>query len=403
MWRDSDVSSMAMEGCFLRALRSYIGLNESGNAAVNASNVAALLDQAKKLLTFRSNGDGDDFRLPPVLVTDLARRSQDAFFVLLIWLDRLRQDGHSSEILSNDDKRRIVGAITTLGWFALKPDKCLNALWNRLTDSTSQDFFSAGVLRNCLDLTDRREMPLIPPLPPVCLEAAVSIFLGSLPRFENGFWQTDWNWWRNFANTVGDIPSVAEWFQRYLPPNHDKLKKNICAEWVSRLASMPQRPSPLVLYGQRQWLAQWFPEYDPARPDQLEDTDRPWDMDHIHPTSNIYGKHGISQIIREWHGCMGNLRAWPLEANRERGADSPAQKLHVPIKREIDLGLHSGLQIREASCIEENYEWPLWKASTSDGSWRPALIEAITKRWIRLYEEWYNTLLIGTLFDDQGV
>ena len=65
----------------------------------------------------------------------------------------------------------------------------------------------------------------------------------------------------------------------------------------------------------------WFSNYDPASPDQLEDTDRPWDYDHIFTAA--YGQvYNLPQLVREWFASVGNLRIWPLEANRAVGADT---------------------------------------------------------------------------------
>lgn len=82
------------------------------------------------------------------------------------------------------------------------------------------------------------------------------------------------------------------------------------------------------------------------------------------------------------------------------------------------MGLGDGQQIRKVSFIEEDREWQFWHASTPeeegfsdkylanqqdpDSRCRPVLIKAITSRWTRLYEEWYDSLLVESLFVDQG-
>jgi hypothetical protein len=295
---------------FAAGMRRYIGLNESDDRTNDKSYAATLLKHAKDLLTWSAN-PCTSYRLPSVLVTDLARRSQDAFFVLLVWLDRMLSTGQSLENIDDADKRRIVGVITTLGWFALKPDKCLETLWERLTKSDPKNFFAPGVLRQCLQPTDRGELHLIPPLPPPLLQEAIEQFVTLKPGFSDPahvFWQ-EWQWWSHFANKISKISNVHDWFGQNLPSWSDDGAHRACYGWVDRLKRMPQRPSPLVLYAQRQWLVEWFPEYDPVRADQLEDTDRPWDMDHIHPGNYVNGKWYIPQIIKDWHSCIGNLRA----------------------------------------------------------------------------------------------
>ena len=48
----------------------------------------------------------------------------------------------------------------------------------------------------------------------------------------------------------------------------------------------------VLLFAQRGWLAHWFPDYDPSQPDQVEDTNRPWDFDHIHPQRYLRSQNG---------------------------------------------------------------------------------------------------------------
>jgi hypothetical protein len=38
-----------------------------------------------------------------------------------------------------------------------------------------------------------------------------------------------------------------------------------------------------------------LPTYDPTSVDQLDDADRPWDFDHIHPRAHIEHKKGVPQ------------------------------------------------------------------------------------------------------------
>jgi hypothetical protein len=67
----------------------------------------------------------------------------------------------------------------------------------------------------------------------------------------------------------------------------------------------------LVLYAQRHELVKWF-DFDPADANYLDETNRPWDYDHIHADSYVSGRHSIPQLIKDWHGSVGNIRAWPM-------------------------------------------------------------------------------------------
>jgi hypothetical protein len=173
----------------------------------------------------------------------------------------------------------------------------------------------------------------------------------------------------------------------------------------------------LVLYAQRAIIADWFESYDPTSPDQLEDSDRPWDFDHIHPKS-YGGVNSVPRIIKAWHSSIGNLRAWPLEVNRYQQDVAPGIKLRDPDsgEKEPPYNMNDGQALRRASCVAES-EWEQWQASTPNGRrprlhnylvypnegdygpCRPALIRAITSRWVALYRNWYDALLVGSLFE----
>jgi hypothetical protein len=78
----------------------------------------------------------------------------------------------------------------------------------------------------------------------------------------------------------------------------------------------------LVMYAQRKFLTEYFAKglY------YLDDTNMPFDWDHISPQKFIRG-HRIPPIIKAWYSTNGNLRAWPYELNRMDHDSVPAKKL----------------------------------------------------------------------------
>src|SRR5579875_1084811 len=397
-------------GNFREKIECYLGLGGENDITHLNSRISVLLDGAKRLL---SEGD---WSLPPVLVAGLASyRKSDAFFLLLTWLDGLIAANPEDDPLSrlnDEDKRRIVGAVTTLGWFAENPQEaCVRQLWPRLQHPPAglEQFFSPGSLMPCLE-ADRGQLPLIPPLPPNCLQPALQEQILNRQDFNepNGeLWNSDWNQWSNL-----NVPeSAKQWYRQH------NIAENVWERIWHRLVGKLWDMRDLVLYGQREVVRAWFPDFDPTAPDQLEDTDCPWDFDHIHPSS-YGGVNNVPRIIKEWHKSTGNLRAWPLEANRGRQDVAPRTKLDQPnrIEQAAPYNLADGEAIRRASCVAEGDEWKWWHASTPDadghrhnylvypeqddyGPCRPALIRAITLRWVALYRSWYETLRVGTLFD----
>lgn len=401
---------------FMVSIRRYLGLDADGKAIKDfdgrpEGRARQLIDAAHNLL-----GTGT-WGLPSVSISNLAAGSGSSpfFFLLLAWLDRFLEEGKLDRqitTLEDEDRRLLAGAITAFAWFAERPGDCLSKLWKRL--GTHEDpgqlkkFFSAGMMRECLFSEGRRV--LRPPLPPSFLQDAIHQSVTDANTFdagEGGIWKEEWSRWRSL-----DLePAVNTWFaeinltsEQRLPGAGQGLTGHL---WVMR---------ELLHYAQRQQLKLWFPNYDPSSPDQLEDTDRPWDYDHIFPSS-FGGVNSLPHLIREWVASIANLRIWPLEANRALGDDHPSAKLGraIPQEEAQPYHLRHGSEIRFASQIDEE-DWELWKSTTPNGqkpNWhnylanpreehaatcRSALVRVLSSRLIRLYQDWYTELRIVKLF-----
>jgi len=363
-----------------------------------------------------------NYGLPPVLAAGISNRSNpEAFFLFLIWLDRLREAGVDPRTkLDATAKRRLLGALTALSWFAQKPEACLQTLWQKLRQLPGQDllgFFAAGVLRPCLELTEQRQMQLLPLVPPDILWDAIKSSIISADGFKRGknLWDK-WEWWADFAGSFEKKRGLRQWYNTYLATwkKEEEGQDLLVSAWT-KLADELRWKKELVLYAQRHAIRSWFPDFDPISPDHLEDTDHPWDFDHIHPQAYVAYKWNMPRLIKDWHSSIGNLRAWPLEANRSDGAVPPLEKLNFrrqePAQQAIlaQYGLNDTRQLREASFVGK--EWPDWQRSTPDEEDFPAnylaqdkyqenrcrLIRAVTSRWVALYREWYESLGIGEL------
>lgn len=129
-----------------------------------------LFQTARNLLGDIQDNHGN-YGLPPVLAAGISNKSNhQAFYFLLVWLDRLQTAGLDPyATLNASEKRRLLGAVTALSWFAQKPNECLNILWSRLSQAKGQNllrFFSPGVLKRCLELTETRQIQFLPLVPP---------------------------------------------------------------------------------------------------------------------------------------------------------------------------------------------------------------------------------------------
>ncbi|MGJ7570908.1 DUF262 domain-containing protein [Variovorax sp. RB2P76] len=377
---------------------------------------------AQQLLT-----SGGDFALPKVLAADLGRGEggREILFLLLRWIERLHESKFAVLDLSQAQRKRTLGALTAISWFARRPEGCVSVLWPHLqkcNPADLPDFFERRILRNCLERDARRREPPMVLLPtPMALQRQVASKItaprgnhavGGFSDPRSAFWD-NWKWYENFGEPSARL---ERWYGQAMAgivsinTDEESWKERAALDW-GFFADKLWGERRLVLHAQRHQLAAWFPDFDPTHPESVEEMNRPWDMDHIHPRYYIEGRHNVPQIVRTWHGSIGNLRAWPFDANRSDAEAPPSQKLGCESDDVLRAyGIMNSADIRFASFISTG-QWKNWQQCTPDepfpprylsmaanhGQSRIALVRAITSRTIALYQCWYDSLKISTL------
>lgn len=245
-------------------------------------------------------------------------------------------------------------------------------------------------------------------------------------------WWKEWNWYGSFANRTPK--SWEKWCrEEFINCGHDagggasqeeeesrvhELIPDLWTRFVNKVFSEKE----LLLYAQRSWILKWFPDFDPSGPGQLDTINQPWDYDHIMPSAYIFGPHNIPQVIKDWGGKIGNLRAWPMELNREDQDEIPSGKfVDAPNRREFKIyEMSTAEEQLQASLICAKRDWPDWQSATphdikslprtylrhtaselyENEECAKALLRAITTRALRIYRAWYDTLDIGSLYEE---
>lgn len=171
----------------------------------------------------------------------------------------------------------------------------------------------------------------------------------------------------------------------------------------------------LVAYSQKDFLYKQFqPEHY-----GLEDTNVPFDWDHISP-QNAIAIRPVPKPIESVYGTIGNLRAWPYSLNRTDQAVTPYLKFN-PLESNTKEDLPTLLnQFKRVLKNEESIasrlalKKVLLNASVCDIEWGNCNADKlkyrsdweqvyllIMKRVIRLYQNWYEGLLIDDLYPDK--
>ncbi len=382
--------------------------------------------------------NGHDHRLPPTLAAQLfsGERGLDILLILSVWLMRLHkgQDGKTRLTdISLDKRQRTLGFVVAVNWFAEDAGLCFRRLWPTLRKYPAkgiEDFFNKSQFQSLLTVEPDGKLVMLPLVHPATLERLIgdrvvngcSNYPG--PNNEN-YWVASGKW--------------IHYYERIVPENYANLHSGI-KDWLSTIplnspdaqadnnnaAARDERRRfawfrfieklwgnrRVVDYAQREQLMHWFSDFDPTLPGQMDDVNRPWDYDHIHPqsmgsSSSIYN---LPAVIREWHTSIGNLRAWPLELNRGDQNSVPARKLDEITLDTRRFQLDKNKKLRRASFVGETKDWLDWKRCVPDPlennrylldeknkEYRVALITAITTRFCRLYRHWYKSLALGKL------
>lgn len=176
----------------------------------------------------------------------------------------------------------------------------------------------------------------------------------------------------------------------------------------------------LVLYSQRKFLNDHFKN----KQFHLDDTNVPFDWDHISPNKFVYKKFGIPKIIKDWYGTIGNLRAWPFSLNRMDQDAVPARKFDPinPEKYNEDENILFNnikskwvqylLETNKSNYTPEQLKNELLDYSSCDNNWADCDFDDLKKEWKKVYglilgrnlsiiREWYYQLKIEKLLPEE--
>ena len=384
--------------------------------------------------TSRNVHASETWRLPPTLAAQLfaGDRGLDILFIAVAWIKCLQYRSMKLTQLTPLQRQRSLGFIVAIHWFAERPADCVSGLWKQMLDCDDlYDFFNADRFRSLLPARDDGSMVMLPMIPPKLLEGVISRRVIHGANVVGDFWKPGSNW-SHFYGQLAPEPfskldeELGQWLKTlnfgYSASDEDDMGSELDASQIEVTREVKLRQAwqnvldktwshrPLIDYAQREWLANWFPDFDPTMPGQMDDLNRPWDYDHIHPSKFGGDVRNLPAVIREWHQSIGNLRAWPLELNRGDQADSPAEKLSVTDVQTAHFGMTKFEDLLRASFIDESSEWGDWQATfptplvnhrylalPGSDDQRQALLRVITSRFCRLYREWYENLAIGNL------
>jgi|GEM_PF-687525 len=337
-----------------------------------------LLEYACYILEYNKNGHENG--LPHLIVCKIARASPEIMFMLLYRLKHFKEEFEYGK----ENHCRALGLITILMWLGKGEKqrdhaKVLTNIWPAIETLPTDKFWSSATVQRAL-LNN-----VLTPLPSFkkIKEGKLLLKLIQSPKSNTSMW--------------------------------DRINKNSnFYDFVHKI--LLERD--IVVYAQREFLSGIFKNQEYHQ----EDTNMPFDWDHISPSKFIYSKKGIPKIIKECYGTIGNLRAWPYALNRTDQAVSPALKFdptnkihYADYKADYIKGKESWQKfvnknkdiIQDISQLKSKLllwsycndkRWLELDSVNMKNNWQPTY-ELIMHRNFAIIKHWYEALYIEDLLN----
>ena len=301
----------------------------------------------------------DDINIPAFLVKTILNNNPELFLLLLKWL----QLNYTKTII-DEEKKLIIANITALSFFGSDNSRYVREVWSDLNDDNF--WTSQNLKRKFKDLTDFIMFPL---QPETLKEFLLTQIVGNKKS-------------RNSLYPIAESDIINDYKKliNATTAKDDAYAINGIWNFVDRLYSCRL----LVLFAQRVYINKNFGDFNQM--ESLEDTNTPWDWDHIYPSEWVYNAKNIDPKIRDWNSCIGNQRALSFSENR-----SDSNRKSPKIKVEEDDG---------QSFFNDDVEfWDQIGERIYDEGKVYLHSEAVIRRLVNIYKDWYLTLNLGDLFN----
>lgn len=328
---------------------------------IQSKEIEKLFDMSISILSCKDNTlfSGE---IPPIIIKQFIKKNQELYLFFLYWLHT-----YSGNQLDDNLKLKMVSKLICFAWFGFDN---LPRLWS---ENISNKNFWNEPLNNLIWWDGSDGIHFL--LPPNLLkkyyeqESVINMF-----RIKNE------HKWGLFPEGVGK--DIISFYKSVKKEEFDLPKSN---EFFWEFIGKIQYNKQMILFAQRDYINSTFKDFNQL--DEIEDTNVPWDWDHIYPSEWVYRKVYCNQSIKDWNNSNGNFRAISLEHNRSRSNQQSPKGISTKDER-------------ECSFIKEN-DWEYWK-NIDNRIWDDKIenhFKAITTRTINIYESFWNDLKINELID----
>jgi hypothetical protein len=315
-----------------------------------------------------------DYRLPYPLFIKVAAASQGEIMFMLMY--RLLYGNGTPEKpkpdvfeYNTEKHRKMIGIILLFMWNGKdgrsRYNKLLNRIWGSVKILSSDEMWSNHIVGVAYGDEELKEIPA-----------------------DN-----------KFFDIVNHIKAKTRIF--------DKIKKGGYSDFVKNVMCNKD----LLLWIQRKFLATSFFQENLFT---LDDTNVPFDWDHISPENFVSGRHNIPSPLKDIYQQPANLRVWPYRLNRadhdcvpavkfaiEKMADAAAERMHDAFPgykdREINEYLPDASFCNNGWC-QYNEEWLHRDRLDAQSRWQE-VYALILNRWRDMFVSLSGELRLNALVE----
>lgn len=318
--KEMDMKSFRRElksDAFLTKLKWFIFNEEEYHGSSPAQK---LINDAIDILSFNN-------AIPKIYIKEIVNKVPDLFLVLLVYISK-NQEGLENE------KGQIYRDFHSIVIFNSDQKKAARLLFNGLKEES---------FRNWKEVVDHIRVKHYDMIFPMVEPKEFSHFALDclLERYVSSR-RTYFSNWDMLKDLFNSNKEQLKSFFLYMNDSDDlsdemELNKGVevAALYWQNLFSPVFWNKNLLALVQRDYFQQEFEEF--MEFDGIEDTNRPWDWDHIYPHSWVGSKPYIAQIVRWIVNSNGNFRALSFNENRsQNNHESPSMRFENNLKAQKD-------------------------------------------------------------------
>lgn len=325
---------------------------------IESEEIKRLFEQAINILSCENNSLFQD-KVPAVIVKVFIKGNQDLFLFLIYWLHKHKKK------LTPQTELKIAAKLLSFSWFGFNN---ISRLWK---EKINNELFWEEPLNELMEWKIKERLNTL--IKPELLRKYYSQLEILDKKHKTSF----------LEKGVGE--EIIQYF-KIIKSQDLELNVN---EYFTEFIQNVQRNKQLLLFAQRKYINEAFKDY--SQMGTIDDTNVPWDWDHIYPTSWVQNKH-IDPRIRDWNNTIGNFRAISLEQNRSRNNKQSPQAI-------------SDIEERNYSFIKEN-DWQYWQKIDAkierkmEQDKADNYYLAVTNRMVNIYEKFWNDLRINEIIKE---